>query len=334
MEISRKELLSVLESVKPGVASKDANDSMAYFLFSGTDVVTYNDKISIQHPFKTPFSLFVKASDLHKIMSRLTEDKIIATEKGNKLNIKCKTMIANLSTIQDDEISERIANVHKSLKGSKWAKLPENFCDSISLCAFFASTQESDQTLTCVHVNGSDCISSDNKRISHAVLDSPLKTMFVKASEIKNLIAIHPVKYAISKAWLHFKNEDGCIFSIRKMDGKFPEFLPFFDFDGTEINLPQDILEGMDIASIFAEDSDPSINIKISKGNIIISVKSDAGTIQHRSKIDYDGDDISFIINPSFLKQMMTHSSSIIVAKDKARLETDNFRLVTALYDA
>jgi len=334
MKIKKKTLLNALEKVKPGIAKTDFVESMSYFFFSGTDVITYNDKISIQHPFKTDFSLFVKAQDLYKLIFKLTADTIIIAEKNDKLNIKSKSIQANLSTIHDDEVNERIKNVSKSLKKAKWKKLPDNFITNMNLCYFTASTQESEGTLTCIHVNGVDCVSSDNNRVSHAVLSEKMDEIFVKATEVKNLSMINPIKYATTKAWLHFKNKEGCIFSIRKIDGEFPDFIQFFNFEGVPISLPKEILEGINISSVFVDEIDPSINFKISKGCCDVSVKSDAGSVKHRSKIEYKGKEIKFVINPEFLKQMMTHSSNITLTDDKAKLETtdNNFSLLTSLY--
>jgi len=88
-------LLNALEKIKPGISNKGIVESMSYFMFSGKDVITYNDKISIQHPLKTDFSLFVKANDLYKIISKLTAKKVFLTEKKDKLHIKSKSLKAN-----------------------------------------------------------------------------------------------------------------------------------------------------------------------------------------------------------------------------------------------
>lgn len=328
-----KELLNVLEKVKPGISSKNTNESMSYFYFSGKDIITYNDKISIQHPFQTDFNLFVKANDFYKLISKISEDEIDVVEKNEKLNITAKTARSRLSTIHDNEISERIENLGDLLKEAKWGKLSDNFCNCLSLCFNTASTQDLAGTLTCVYIKDNICVSSDNSRISYATLDSPLEEMFIQASEIKNLIAIEPKEYSISKSWIHFKNEDGCVFSIRKIEGNFPDFMQLFEFEGTEITFPEDILEGIDIASILVDTNYKSINIKIAKNFLILSAKSDGGQILHRSKIDYDGKEINFSINPEFIKEMMKHSTSVFIGKDKAKLHSDNFSMLTAFYD-
>ena len=328
-----KELLNVLEKVKPGIASKNVIESMTYFYFSGTDIITYNDQISIQHPFKTKFNLFVKAQDLYKLISKLTEKEIKIEEKDGKLSLTCKTLKANLNTMNDPEVIERIKNVSDSLNKAEWKSLPENFCDSITLCSFSTSTRDSDGTLTCVHIDGKHCVSSDNNRISHAILTEEMDNMFIKATEIKNLDNIRPTQYSVTKSWLHFKNADNCIFSIRKITGEFPAYLQFFNFEGKEVNLPKEILEGINLTSILAGDSNPAIKFKIAKGFCMLSSNSDAGTITHRSKIKYNDEEINFTINPDFLKQMMSHSSTITVGEDKAKLQTGNsFSLLTLFF--
>lgn len=303
-------------------------------MFTKTNIITYNEKISIQYPFKTDFKTFVKALDLYKLISKLKYEAVSIEKVDDKLNISCKSAKVKLSTISDKEASERIDKVSESLKGVKWKILPDNFNTAVSLCSFFASKSESDQTLTCVYVNGKDIISSDNNRVAHAILSGEMDEVFIKASEIKNLISIKPIEYTVKKSWLHFKGENGCIFSIRRVDGQFPDYLQFFNFEGTAVNLPKQITEGIDIASIMMEAIDSSVNFKISDGFCHISAKSDGGVVRHRSKIDHSGSEIKFTVNPEFLKEMMSHSSSIIFSTDKAKLTTDDgsFSLLMSLF--
>lgn len=317
-----------------GITTKDTIESMSYIMFSGTNIITYNDKISIQFPYKTDFHLFVKAMDIYKFMSKLKDEFVILEKKEDKLNISCKSIRARLSTIFDEDAEERIAKVSKSLKKAIWKDLPDNFTTKASLCSFTASKNESDHTLTCIYINGKDIISSDNNRVAHAKLSEKMDEMFIKASEIKNLTSINPIEYAITKSWLHFRGLEGCVFSIRRVDGTFPDYLQFFNFTGTTINLPKEILTGIDITSILMENIDSAITFKISNGFCHISVQSDSGAAKYRSKIDYNGKEIKFTANPDFLKEMMNHSSSIIFSKDKAKLNTDDgdFSLLMSLF--
>jgi DNA polymerase III sliding clamp (beta) subunit (PCNA family) len=306
---------------------------MSYFYFSGKNIITYNDRISIRHPFKTDFKVFVKAIEFFNIITRLNSPKIKLFQKEDKLNVASKTAKIKLAAIEDDEANLMIQNVSKSIKKSEWKKLPENFKESIKLCSNTASIHEADGTLTHIYLEGIDCISSDNNRISHAILDSEINGMFIKATEVNNLSNIDPKEYSVEDSWIHFKNEEGCIFSMRRITGEYPDYLQFFKFNGKKIKLSNSIIDGIDLTSVLADSSVPVIDVKIVKGSCIISIDSDSGKIQHKSKVDYKGKEINFIINPNFLKEMISHSTSIIVGEDKAKLETENkFSMLTLFF--
>ncbi len=333
--MDRKKLLDVLKKVKPGIAEKDIVESMTYFYFSGKEVVTYNDKISILHPLETDFNLFVKAADLYKIVSLSKADVLKIEEKGNNLNIRSPKMNVNLTTIIDEEIVDRIGLIDKSLKDVKWKKLPANFMENAVLCAFAAAKVEAESTLSCVYFNGENSMAFDNDQFASAKLAGKVDEMFIKASQLSNLSSINPTMYVRTKAWIHFKSTDGCIFSIRRIDGDFPQkdMEDALDFEGRTVDLSEDILEGTDIASIFVDTMEPVVTIKITKGRCIVSVKSEGGGSQHRSKIEYEGADIEFNLNPDFLREMLNHSTTITIDDEstKAKLSTENFTMMTSL---
>jgi hypothetical protein len=331
--MNRKKLLEILKKIKPGVADKDIVESMTYFYFSGKEVVTYNDKISILHPLETDFNLFVKADDLYKIVSLSKAESFKIEEKGTQLNIRSKSMNVNLTTIIDEEIVDRIGLINKALEDVKWKKLPSNFIECARLCSFAASKIEAESTLSCVYFNGANSQAFDNDRFASAQLEGKVDEMFVKASQLSNLASIEPVLYCTTKAWINFKSDDGCIFSIRRIAGDFPDLLGVLEFDGRTVDLSTDILEGADIASIFVDSMEPVITIKISKGKCIVSIKSEGGGSQHRSKINYEGADIQFNLNPDFLREMLQHSTTITIDDEstKAKLSTENFTLMTSL---
>jgi DNA polymerase III sliding clamp (beta) subunit (PCNA family) len=334
--IQTKALQEVLNKVKPGIASKTIVESMTYFYFSGEEIITYNDKISVLHPLKTDFTLFVKANDLIKLLSVTKAEELKLTEKNSKLNIKGKAMNVNLNAIIDEEITERMAFIKESMKEELvWNKLPENFISAAKLCSFAASKTEGDFTTSCLFVHDEEIIATDNSRVAIAKLSEKMPKMFLKASEINNLASINPALYLQTKAWIHFKNDQGCIFSIRRIEGDFPDFTSIINFEGIKIKLPSSILEGTDIASIFIDSLAPAVSLKLTKGFCEVSIQSEGGSSQFRSKLKYDGEDVTFTINPAFLKEMLNHSTSIFlndVKATKAKLSTENFTLVTCLY--
>lgn len=333
--MNRKLLLDALLSVKSGVANKDIVESMTYFYFSGEHVVTYNDVISIRHPLKTSFTAFVKADDFIKIISKIKSESIELELNDAILNLKADKVRTSFPTLYDQDIIGRVDSVSKSVKALKFTKLPTDFMDAMSLCHPVASKNESDQMLICIYINGKDVISTDNIRIAHYTMDSPMPgPIMVKSNEIKSLIGISPIEFSFDDTWIHFLNESGCTFSIRRVKGDYPNMLKFSEFTGTRVNLPKELLDGLDLASVFTEDSNDSVNIAIKNGICRVFKEGDSGKLDFREKVTYKGEPISFYINPTLLKDMMKHSTEIVVTTGKAKLSTKSFELVTALQES
>jgi len=330
--MNRKELLSALLSVKPGVASKGIIESMTYFYFTGSHVVSYNDSISIQYPIKTDFTGFVKADDLLKVVSKLKSDDIAFKMEKDILKMKSGKVLSSFATITDDTVINRISSVAESVHEETFKKLPKNFSECASMCQHVASRNESDLTLTCLYIKGKNMISTDNVRIGHSILSSEMDEMLLKASEIKALLAVFPETYVGTKSWIHFIGDSGCMFSIRRIRGEFPDMLKFMKFDGIKLNLPKEILDGIDLATVFTDDSSEHINVAIKKGICRIYKESESGTLDFREPIEYKGEDVSFNILPEFLREMMSHTTEIIVADTKAKLSSGEFTLVTSLF--
>ena len=329
--MKRLELLKALTAVKPGIASKDVIESMTYFFFTEKNVVSYNDRISIQYPINTGFNAFVKADEIYKVLSKLKSDTVDFTMDKNTLKMKSGKSLTAFVTIHDKQVIDRISTVEESMQEVKFKNLPDNFIESVKLCAQVASKNESDQTLTCIYISDTNMIATDNKRIAHAVLSSKMDTMLLRASEMKSLMDINPIKYGISGSWIHFQGESSCVFSIRTTKGEFPDMLKFMEFDGTSIMFPKEILNGVDLASIFTNDSDDYINVKIANKVCTLDKKAESGRTMFKEFIEYDGDPISFNIHPEILKDMLAHNTDIVIAEGRAKLHSDNFTLVTSL---
>ena len=306
---------------------------MTYFFFTGEYVITYNDIISIQYPLKTDFSTFVKAQQFFDVISKVKAEHIDFKLVSGKLEMKAGKVRSSFATIEDVEFISTMDSVIASAEAVTFKKVTDDFLEALKLCSFVASSNESAQTLTCVHVNKNVVSSTDNARIATSTIKSnKYPEMLIKASEISSLIDIDPTAYALSKSWIHFRGDSGSLFSIRRIKGEFPDMSQFLSFEGTEVNLPKEILDGLDIASVFIDDDNPSVSISLRKGACRIYKDSEGGLVDYREKVKYNGDSINFNINPAFLKEMLTHSTTLIVSDDKVRLESGSFIMVTALY--
>ena len=143
--MDRVQILEVLKRIKPGVASSTVVESLGYFYLDGENINSYNDKIAICHPFKTPFQAFIKADTFFNVLSKSGNPEILMKVENNQLHLKSKNMgntgnfSVSLPLIKDEMVAERIKSIDTSIKGCKWFKLPDNFANCISLSSMFAS---------------------------------------------------------------------------------------------------------------------------------------------------------------------------------------------------
>jgi len=332
-EYKTSSTVEILTRIKPGLAMKDIVEGMKNFYFDGTSAITYNDKVSILHPFKTDFQAFIHADTFFRLLSKLPNKTFEMTQKDNQILITSTGLDVKLASIIDNEVIDRIKLVKEGIDEITWKPLPENFIMSVTLCSFAASETELDTTLSCVKIENDVCVASDSKRIATAKLKSPVELMYIKASEIVHLGRIDPTHYGINNAWILFKNQKNCIFALRKIGGGFPEWKHLFDFEGSQVSLPQELLKGIDLAAIFKEDGEiPYLTITIENNVCNLSIKTSAGNLKYSAPIEYDKEAINFVINPDFLKEMMRFSTIITITDNRAKLETDTFSTLTALY--
>ena len=62
--------------MKPGLAKKEIIDRSTHFVFSGSEVLTYNDQICISHPLKLDFVCSVPADDFFRIITNMDGDTL------------------------------------------------------------------------------------------------------------------------------------------------------------------------------------------------------------------------------------------------------------------
>ena len=330
-----KEILNVLNLVKPGVATKDIVESLSYFYFTGHEVIAYNDLIAISHKLETPFKTFIKAKDFLSILSNLNSEEIefAHSKEKSSLKIKSGTFKSTIPTITDKVFVKKIKKINESIEGAKFIDINNEILEAIDLCQHTTSSNEAEGTLTCVKVSKDAVMSTDSKRLSYVKLkkNSPFE-FFIKATTIPELIKIKATKMAIGSAWYHFKNEEGCVFSIREIKGTFPDITEILNVEGTQIELPEDLTKGLDLVSIFADELSPTVVLSIEKGKCTLEITTEKGKASYFSKnIKYKGEPLSIKINPGFLYAMLKHTTSLTLGTKLVSIEMDNFRMLTAL---
>jgi len=346
MKVNRNELLQVLSAARPALAKKEIIEEAVRFIFFGDILATYNDAICISVPFKTDFTCSVHGEELYKILSSIKDDEVDLKVEDNQLKITAKKTKVGMTTIVGEK--ERVSTLIEKLtadtkKKGFWKKLPKDFITGVSLCMFSASKDMTTGVRCCVAIKDNTIYSTDNLRISKYIMSENTEEMLIPARDVVELIKYSVVKFGISEGWVHFITNDGVMFNCRTMSGEYPftSIARFFQAPRNEINVPSTVREIMLAAAVVAE-GDVSVakivEVSIEKGKLLCK-SEDKGKKWMENEVDiegYEGDKVTFYINPIFFSQILEKSTSLYLIQgeefpDKAVFTNDNFTHILAL---
>lgn len=337
MQIEKEKLIGVLTSIKPGLSKKDIIEQATHFIFTGKEILTYNDRICIIHPFKTDFTCSVPSEELYKILSSIGEAEIDLSFKDNNIIIKGKKFEASLATDTGDQILERVDLLSFAKADKKKQKLPDDFVEALTLCMFSASKDATRPAMTGVLVDGKYVASTDGFRISEYKMKSEVDSaeVILPSSSVMELVKFDPKYLYIDKSWAYFINNDGVIFCCMTIADEYPDYVKFLKgFDTKEIVLPENTKQIIETVSVLATgnfDLEKEIDIKIESNKFSCRGQNAKGWIVSNCKIDYDGEPVEFTINPFFLSKILDHTSSMFLGAGKLLFKDKSFKHIISL---
>lgn len=336
MKINKAELEKALEKVKPGLASKELIEQATSFAFVGDRVVTYNDEISISHPVKGLEDVrgAVKAQALYEFLKKVKRDEIDLEWGNSQVIINAGRTKAGLIFEQemklpiDDEIGEI----------TKWSKLPDKFIEAIKLCYPCCSRDMSRPILTCVNINGKFVEASDSYQIIRYELDREIagKGLLIPATSTKELVR-YDIKEVSQGAtsWVHFKTEDGTMFSVRVVGGEFPNIDQFLKADkAVEFSFPDLMPEALQRADIFAKkgtsEAMPVVDVEVNNGHMKLSAKNEFGWFEEKMRTKHQEANFKFSIGIEFLISLFERLKTCLIGSDRIWFSGENWNHVVA----
>ncbi len=332
MKIQTKEFQEILSKLQPGISQKKFVEQATHYIFTGKRICSYNDKISVSYPFVTDFQCSISSETFFQVVSKLTSKELELSFKNNQLNITTPKVKSGFTCLLEGEIF----NLLNSLTiGEEWFELPEDFTKGIELCLFSASRDLTQKFLSSICIRNNRVESSDDVRISRYTMKGSVPVGFLlPISSAKELLRYTITHYSLLNSWIHFKLSSGGIFSSRVILEEYPETSSFFIVKGINVKLPPELLTAVEMVSILSEgdfDLDKRINIKVEKGTIICRSSNSSGWIEKKIPSSYQGEEISFVINPYFFKQILEKSTEVLVSEDRVLFTSDSFSHILAL---
>jgi len=333
MKVQKLNLLSILTKVRPGLAKKEIVEQASHFIFTKTDIATFNDRVCIIHPFESDIEFSVKGDDFYKIVDKISESEFEITLEDDSIKIKSKSTKAKLSTIVGETamITPMIENIKQSMIGKGfWQTLPSDFSDGLYLCAFSASKDLSSGVKSCCAIRKDGLYTTDNIRVSTYIMEKEMKELLLPVRDVISLINYQPIEYGISENWAHFRSKEGVIFNCKIMKGEYPFDLLNGLFEDAPVTLefPTNLRENVEAIISFAEGEEEvnkCISVTVEKGKIVCKAEKERGEIIKTVESDYEGEAFTFLINPIFLSQVLKKATQFVLLDGKGMFVSSNF---------
>ena len=323
MTLERKVLLESLKLAMPGIESGNVvlqgSDS---FVFHDGKLFTYNDLIAVLVPMESvglvddDIEGAVHAKEFYNVVSKFTSDEITLTQGDKSWEIKCGRAKATL-TLLDFDFKTRLDGVTPD--ENAWVDLDDDFMDGVAICKMSSNKSN----FAGIYVNGNDILSTDGYQINLYTTKRMMPKFWIDDSRASELLKIKNFKKVqTSKTWVHFKNDDGVVFSLKTLNdvnypyGKVRKLIDNSspsenDFHAT---FPSALFKSVDIADSFAMDiSDQRVvRLILTNEGIEVSSEKNSGSyldvVPWEKPLEKEIEPTKMCVSPSMMSAMGTRS--------------------------
>ena len=332
MQVNREKLLSALESVSPGLASRELIEQSGCFVFRAGKVITFNDEVacSISSPLGNEVEGAVTAKPLLELLSKLTEDELDVKLADGKLQIKGKGRRAEIVT--DAEVKLPVETVEIP---EEWTKLEPDFLEGLGIVQSVAAAgKDANFVLTCVHLHPDHLESCDNfQAVRYPVKTGVAESCLIRQVSVKHVPPLGMTELSVGDAWIHFRNASGLVLSCRRWQEQYENLDPIFDCDGPSVTLPGGLKEAVDKAKIFSSENVESdqVFVRLKDGRLLIRGEGASGKFEEQRSVKYDGDEVSFLIAPKLLVEITERTNDCVLGQGRLKIQTGKFVYVSCL---
>ncbi len=329
MRINREDFLKELESVTPGLSTREIIEQSSCFIFKDKTVMTYNDEIACSHKSCLSIEGAVQALPLIAILRKLQEENLEVMCNEEELLIKGKRKRAGIR--MEAEILLPVDSIEKP---KKWKDLPDDFADSIQIVQQCAGRDETRFSLTCVHLTPKWVEACDGYQAARYKIKIDInENTLVRKESLKYIVSLDMTKFSETKNWIHFKNSSGLILSCRRWVEDYPELDDLLGVEGVPTSFPKGLKEAIEKAEVFSTENveDNQVTVDLQVGKLRITGRGASGYYQEVKKIKYKGRPMSFSIAPNLLSDLIQRHNSCQIAKDKLKVDAGKDSYVTVL---
>lgn len=339
-QVKRSELLEKLESVSPGLSEREIIEQSSCFVFKNGKIVTFDDEIFCAVDSPLDIEGAVPARPLLSLLHKLNSKLLTVTVEDSEFRVsgaKTSRQESGLRLQQEIFLPFDTITIPK-----RWARLKpfehgelETAIEVVRHCTSGDATQF---ILCCVHLTPKYIEACDNSQLIRYNIEAGFKrSILVRNTSIRHVVSVAPTHYAVDDTWVFFRNaERNLVFASRRSMDEFPNFGKFLKVEGEKMKLPTGIKSAAERAEIFSAENPEANHLKVTLTSKGLSLEGRGDSGWHREtqpKVDYKGEDLSFIINPKVLQDVVerTDVSRCTISSNRLRVETEHYKYVTRL---
>lgn len=328
MKISREKLLEKLESITAGIAKREIVEQSGCFVFTKTRALSFNDEVACS--IKTPLKGIegaIKAEPLLAILRKLGEKEVDVSSNGQELLVRGNRRRTKIKCEQEVQLQWDIVDMPKT-----WSEMPEEFAEAVSLVRSCASRDESQFSLTCIHVHPDYLEACDNWQAARYRINTGIESDYlVRASSLAHIAQMPLTHIGHTEEWLHFRNDEGLVLSCRRwIEEEYKPLDRIINLKGKKkVELPKRLAESVDKCTIFSsEEEKGGLLVDLRPGEARLIGEGPSGSHEERPKIDYKGEPLKFLIDPKLFLALLSRSSDAKLASSALVVDAEALRYV------
>lgn len=329
MKVDRLKFLNELESVTPGLSTREIIEQSSCFVFDGSKVMTFNGEIACFQDCSVKIKGAVQSARLLALLRKLQEDTIDVSVEKDELLIKGKGRRRGGFPLEKE-----VVLAVSSVKTPKhWHDLPHDFLEAVKLIQECLDKDESDFRFACMYLHPEHVDGCGKFEIARYKVAMPLKKpLLVRKEAIKYVSSLGMTSFGVAKGWIHFTNPNGLALACCTYLEEYPDITPLLKVKGTEMRLPKGLEQASDRAAVLSQDADENhVGVKIMQSRVEVTGRSVHGWWKESKKTDYAGKEFDFTISPQLLSYILKNYNDCILSDEKLKVKSGKFQYATTL---
>jgi DNA polymerase III sliding clamp (beta) subunit (PCNA family) len=330
MNVNREKFLNSLEMVRAGLSPREYVEQSSCLVFKDNEVMTFNDEVACRVAVDVSITGAVQSAALFDILGKIDDEELTIEEnEDGELEFRGKRKSFGLT--KEAEIFLPIDRVERP---EKWHSLPKDFIEAVGMVHHCVSNDESKFTLTCVHITKDWVEACDNFQLMRCMVALAIKgPVLVRGTSLRDLVSLAVDKVALTKSWIHFKNQAGLVYSCRRYSETYTDLEKLLKAKGHKIVIPKGLATASERAAVFAADAtgESHVTVTLQPGKVRIKGEGASGWYREVSKVAYDGPPMEFVIAPDLLKQISEKYSDAQISEGRLKVTGGAWEFVTVL---